>query len=54
MSSSAQFYFEGATVSYPPVQPQWLRPVATAIVIAVHAFVVWITLVALGPVVPSD
>ena len=49
MSSSAQFYFEGATVSYPPVQPPWLRPVATAIVIAVHAFVVWITLVTSVP-----
>ena len=49
MSSSAQFYFEGATVSYPPVKPPWLRPVATAIVIAVHAFVAWITLVTSVP-----
>ena len=49
MSSSAQFYFEGATVSYPPVKPPWLRPVATAIVIAFHAFVAWITLVTSVP-----
>ena len=49
MSSSTQFFFEGATVSYPPVKPPWLRSVATAVVIAVHAFVAWITLVTSVP-----
>ena len=49
MSSSTQFYFDGATVSYPPVKPPWLRPGATAVVIAVHAFVAWITLVTSAP-----
>jgi len=45
MSSSAQFSFEGATVSYPSVKPPWLRPVVTTVVIAVHVFVAWVTLV---------
>ena len=49
MSSSTQFFFEGATVSYPPVKPPWLRPGATAVVIAVHAFVAWLTLVTSAP-----
>ncbi len=49
MSSSTQFFFEGATVSYPPVKPPWLRPAVTAIVIAVHVFVAWITLVTSVP-----
>lgn len=45
MSSSAHFSFESRTAPYPPVKPPWLRPVATAIVIAVHVFVGWVTLV---------
>ena len=49
MSGSAQFSFEGATVSYPPVKPPWLRPVVTVLIIAVHAFVAWVTLVTSAP-----
>ncbi len=49
MSSSAQFSFEGATASYPPVQPPWLRPAVTILIIAVHFLVAWITLVTSAP-----
>ncbi len=49
MSSSTQFFFEGATVSFPPVKPPWLRSVVTILIIAVHAFVAWITLVTSVP-----
>ena len=45
MSSSTHFSFASGTAPYPPVKPPWLRPVVTAIVIAVHAFVAWVTLV---------
>ncbi|HEY8126523.1 MAG TPA: hypothetical protein VIF88_14015 [Methylocystis sp.] len=45
MSSSTHFSFASGTAPYPPVKPLWLRPVVTAVVIAVHAFVAWITLV---------
>ena len=40
MSSSTHW-----TAPYPPAKPPWLRPLVTAAVIAVHAFVAWITLV---------
>jgi periplasmic protein TonB len=45
MSSSTHFSFASGTVPYSPVKPRWLRPVVTAIVIAVHAVVAWVMVV---------
>jgi protein TonB len=41
MSSSTHLSFASGTAPYPRVKPPWLRPVVTAVVIAVHAFVAW-------------
>jgi protein TonB len=45
MGDSTHFSIESGTAPYPPVKPPWLRPVVTAVVIAAHVFVAWITLV---------
>ncbi len=49
MSSSTHVFFGRETASYPPVKPPWLRPVATAFVVAMHVAVAGLLIVTSVP-----
>jgi len=49
MSSSTHVYFGRETASYPPVKRPWLRPAATAFVVAVHVAVAGLLIVTSVP-----
>jgi hypothetical protein len=49
MSSSTHIAFGHETALYPPVKPPWLRPAATAFVVAVHVAVAGLLIVTSVP-----